>query len=111
MPPAVMVREGVMEAGKGASPAVRHGPLHRMERRSDPKGPSRWQGAKRRSEGRGVGEGSSGGRARVWKVSLAEGYMGVGTEVGILTSVASHLMVVLEISKIQVWKLASRFGT
>ena len=34
----------------------------------------------------------------------------VGTEVGIRTSVASHLVVVLEISKIQVWKLASRFG-
>ena len=34
----------------------------------------------------------------------------VGTEVGMRTSVASHLVVVLEISNIQVWKSASRFG-
>ena len=47
MAPAVMGMEGVMEGGKGTPPAVRHGPLHRMERRSDPKGPSGWQGAKR----------------------------------------------------------------
>ena len=36
--------------------------------------------------------------------------MAVGTEVGILTSVAMQLVVVLEISKILVWKSASRFG-
>ena len=57
-----------------------------------------------------MGGGSSGGRARACKVSFAERYMAVGTEVGIRTSVAPHLVVVLEISKILVWKSASRFG-
>ena len=57
-----------------------------------------------------MGKGSSGGRARAWKVNHAGRYMGVGTEVGILTSVAIQLVDVLEISKILVWKSASRFG-
>ena len=46
-----------------------------------------------------MGKGSSGGRARAWKVNHAGRYMGVGTEVGILTSVAMQLVVVLQISK------------
>ena len=36
--------------------------------------------------------------------------MAVGTEVGMRTSVAPQLVDVLEISQIQVWKSASRFG-
>ena len=62
---------------------------------------------KRISEGKGSG---GAGKARAWKMHLPERCKWVGTEVGIRTSVASHLVVVLEISKIQVWKLASRFG-
>ena len=52
-----------------------------------------------------------GGQGARVKVSLAERYMAVGTEVGTRTSVASHLVVVLEISKILVWKSASIIGT
>ena len=52
-----------------------------------------------------------GGQGARVKVSLAERYMAVGTEVGTRTSVASHLFVVLVISQILVWKSASRFGT
>ena len=53
---------------------------------------------------------ASGGRACAWKVKHAERCTRVGTEVGIRTSVASQLVVVLEMSKISVWKLAPRFG-
>jgi hypothetical protein len=61
--------------------------------------------------GRGVGEGSSGGRARMWKVTHEERCKRVKMEVGIRSSPASHLVFVLEISQILVWKSASRFGT
>ena len=47
----------------------------------------------------GKGARGAGGRARAWKVNHAGRYMGVGTEVGILTSVAMQLVVVLQISK------------
>ena len=59
---------------------------------------------------KGSGGRELGGRALAWKVSLAGRYMGVETEVGMLTSVATQLVDVLEISQIQVWKSASRFG-
>ena len=57
-----------------------------------------------------VGEGSSGGRARAWDVHIAQRCKRAGTEVGIRTSPASRLVVVVEISQILVWKSASRFG-
>ena len=57
MAPAVVEVERVMEAGMGAPPAVRHGPLHRMERRSDPKGPPGGKAPSAEGEGRAVGEG------------------------------------------------------
>ena len=61
-------------------------------------------------QGRGVGEGTSGGRARVWNMHLTERCKRVRTEAGIRSLPASHLVVVLEISTILVWKSASRFG-
>ena len=60
---------------------------------------------------RGVVEGSSEGRARAWKVKLEERCKRVVTEVDIRTSPASHLVFVLEIFQIWVWKSASRIGT
>ena len=63
------------------------------------------------SEGKGSGGGEDVGQgARVEDAPCGEMQVGVNGGWEMRTSVAPHLVAVLEISKIQVWKLASGFG-
>ena len=106
LPPVVLMEHTISGIYTALSSASK-GSGRRSETVSQQAGPS---ADARYRQGRGVGEGSSGGKARAWDVHIAQRCKRAGTEVGIRTSPASHLVVVLEISQILVWKSASRFG-